>query len=233
MESKVATIIVTYNGELYIQKCLEKVLDQVDPRSVYVIDNGSNDNTLELVEPFNVNVLKSKVNLGFGRANNLGMRKAIEDGFDYVFLLNQDCYLEPGCIYSLSSVLSQHPEIGILSPLHKNRSADGWDPGFELHLGKSHIKLSINEPTKDLHYVHFVNAAAWLIPVKMLEKTGGFDPIFSHYGEDDNLVNRAHYHGYKVAVFDFPCVIHDRLLKPHGWGDRQIASATRRPEPPG
>ena len=49
----------------------------------------------------------------------------------------------------------------------------------------------------DVYNTHYVNAAAWLLPRKTLEMIGGFDPIFFHYGEDDNYMNRVLYHGLK------------------------------------
>ena len=61
----------------------------------------------------------------------------------------------------------------------------------------------------DIYETNFVNAAAWLLPRKTLERVGGFDPIFKHYEEDDNYSNRVRYHGLKIGVCPSAKIIHD------------------------
>ena len=62
---------------------------------------------------------------------------------------------------------------------------------------------------KEVYDTKYVNAAAWLLPRKTLETVGGFDPIFSHYGEDDNYIHRVIFHGMKIGVCPFSVVVHD------------------------
>ena len=61
----------------------------------------------------------------------------------------------------------------------------------------------------DVYNTHYVNAAAWLLPRKTLEMIGGFDPIFFHYGEDDNYMNRVLYHGFKIGICPKVRIVHD------------------------
>jgi len=61
--------------------------------------------------------------------------------------------------------------------------------------------------------VPFVNAVAWLISRECLETIGGFDPLFFHYGEDDNYSQRVIYHGFKIGVLLKVFVIHDRATR--------------------
>src|SRR5690606_31512456 len=56
----------------------------------------------------------------------------------------------------------------------------------------------------------FVNAAGWLLSRNILENIGGFDPIFFHYGEDDNYCQRAQYHGFKIGIVPNAFLLHDR-----------------------
>ena len=62
---------------------------------------------------------------------------------------------------------------------------------------------------KDVYETKYVNAAAWLIPRNVLTKVGGFDPLFFHYGEDDNYLNRVIYHGFKVGICPHSRIVHD------------------------
>ena len=68
-------------------------------------------------------VFENKENLGFGRANNVGIKYARENGCDYVFLLNQDAWVEPDMMEKLISAAENYADIGVYSPIHL--SADG------------------------------------------------------------------------------------------------------------
>ena len=56
----------------------------------------------------------------------------------------------------------------------------------------------------------FVNAAAWLISKDCLSVIGGFDPLFFHYGEDENYCQRARFHNIKIGIANFALIKHDR-----------------------
>ena len=96
-------VIVTFNGMQWIEKCLNSV------HSVYkivVVDNYSSDDTVAYIKnkcPRAKLLLQSK-NLGFGAANNIGISYALNQGADYVFLLNQDVYIESNTIDKLIEV---------------------------------------------------------------------------------------------------------------------------------
>ena len=92
---KVATIIVTYNGAPWLDKCLGSVQSSSYPSDVFVVDNASTDNTLSLLKKhqiFDIEVYES--NLGFGAANNIALEKALKLDYDFFFLINQDLYLQ-------------------------------------------------------------------------------------------------------------------------------------------
>ena len=60
----------------------------------------------------------------------------------------------------------------------------------------------------------FINAAFWFIPVRTLKRLGGFSPLFYHYGEDKDYVNRLHRHGLKVGYVPEAYGNHDRQSRP-------------------
>ena len=65
----------------------------------------------------------------------------------------------------------------------------------------------------------FINAAAWLIHKKVFETVGGFDPIFHHYGEDNNYCQRVNFHNYKIGVVPEAHIFHDsnKRREPHDY----------------
>lgn len=206
-------LIVTYNAMPWIQKCLESCRDL----KVIVVDNNSSDGTVRFIkENFpKVHVLPQKENLGFGQGNNMGIRYALEQGTDFVFLLNQDAYLQEGCIEKLVAVQQQHPGYGILSPIHYNGAGSNLDDKFLLYLNRYKIQETLLFDTfknslSEIYSIEFVNAAGWLITRKCLETVGGFDPLFFHYGEDRNYCQRVQYHGFKVGIVPTALIYHDR-----------------------
>jgi GT2 family glycosyltransferase len=67
-----------------------------------------------------------------------------------------------------------------------------------------------NGQPRDIYPVSFVMAAHWLVSMECLKKVGGFSPSFPHYGEDNNFIDRAVYHGFKVGICPQLKVVHDR-----------------------
>jgi GT2 family glycosyltransferase len=210
---KVFTIIVTYNGMKWIDKCLKSVVYQSE---VIVIDNNSTDDTLCFItERFpTVIVLPQTENLGFGLANNKGIDYAIKNGADAVFLLNQDAFAQTDCITNLKKAAQNNPEYGIISPIHLN--GDGTEVDYTFLKVTSPFSASnltsdliVRKFSKSIYPLKFINAAAWFIPTEVFYKVGGFDPLFFLYGEDDNYCQRIIYHGFKIGIIPNATIFHD------------------------
>lgn len=210
---KVSTVIVTYNGMKWIDKCLKSIIDQ---SSVIIVDNNSSDNTVNFIHqkfPAAI-VLAQNKNHGFGIANNIGISYAIQNGADAVFLLNQDVYAEPECLQHLVRAYELNPNFGIISPLHLNGNGVEVDKSF-LNLtgpysGSNIISdLILNQFSEKIYPLSFINAAAWFIPKQVFYDVGGFDPIFFMYGEDVNFCQRLLFHGFKIGILPDAIINHD------------------------
>src|SRR4051812_25110961 len=102
---RIYVIIVTYNGMAWIEKCLIDLAKSDVDHEVIIIDNNSDDGTYEFIEQnFNHTLIKSEQNLGFAKANNIGIKIALEKNAEFVFLLNQDCYMHPSSLRELMEV---------------------------------------------------------------------------------------------------------------------------------
>ena len=217
---KIYIVVVTYNGLKWHDRCFGSLQQSEIPLKVIAVDNASTDGSCEYIRshfPATVAFPQDK-NLGFGQANNLGIRYAINHGADYVFLLNQDAWIEPDTIKNLVEIHQKHPEYGILSPIHLTADKQHIEPLLLHRLSDYHTTdpallndLYFGTP-KELYDTQYVNAAAWLLPRKTLETVGGFDPIFFHYGEDDNYINRVLYHGMKIGICPKERIVHDMRL---------------------
>lgn len=211
---KVFVIIVTYKGKQWYDKCFTSLRESKVPVETIVVDNTPGDEDAEYIKAHypEVHIIKTEENLGFGKANNLGIRYALDHGCDYVFLLNQDTWIKPDCLSIMIPIAEQHPECGILSPVHIG--ADEKSLYIEIEDGKTdHANTLLSDcyfqTLKDIYLFHYVNAAAWLLPRATLETVGGFDPIFFAYGEDDNYLQRVQYFGKSVGLLPKAQIIHD------------------------
>ena len=210
---KVLVIIVSYNFEPWIDRCLGSLRLSQYPVDIVVIDNGSKDQTVQRIQKDfpEIRLLPQNENLGFGRANNIGMQIALAEVYDFVFLLNQDAWIESNTIGKLVELSQSHPQYGILSPVHLTGQGDKPDPGFGHY---AQIQQLDQLPAKDILTIPFVNAAFWMIPISVLKKVGGFCPLFYHYGEDKDFVNRLTWHHYLVGYSSRVFGNHDREYRP-------------------
>lgn len=210
---KVLVIIVSYNFERWIERCLGSLRQSVSPVDVLVVDNCSQDATTRIVaEQYpEVRLIRSKENLGFGRANNIGMRIALEEGYDAVFLLNQDAWIDAKTIGTLAELSEKYPQYGILSPVHLTGKGDQPDRGFGSYAHLTNLdQLQTDKPVIP---ASFINAAFWMIPASVLRVVGGFSPLFYHYGEDKDYINRLRYHGYELGYSPNVFGCHDREFR--------------------
>ena len=210
---KVLVIIVSYNFEPWLERCLGSLRHSFYPVDTVVIDNGSTDQTIQRIRKDypEIRLLPQNKNLGFGRANNIGMQIALAEGYDFVFLLNQDAWIDSNTIGELVELSQSYPQYGILSPVHLTGKGDKPDPGFGYY---AQIQQLDQLSDKNILPIPFANAALWMIPVSVLKKVGGFSPLFYHYGEDKDFVNRLTYHDYQVGYSSQVFGNHDREYRP-------------------
>ncbi len=202
----------------WIERCLGSLRASTVSVVPVVIDNGSKDDTVACIRsqfPDAILFCQTK-NLGFGQGNNLGIRYAMQQGADYVLLLNQDAWIDADM---LQKVLPYDDGKVLLSPVHLNGAHTAIDRNFLKNavirsgykdLLSADVLLSNAE---GLHPAREICAACWLMSHKLIEQIGGFNPLFFHYNEDNNYQHRLHYHGYKVAWVGGCYVCHDREFR--------------------
>ena len=234
---RILVIVVTYNGLHWLDRCLGSVRTSEVPADLYVWDNDSTDGSADFVQGRfpEAKLVRSADNLGFAEANNHGMRYALEKSYDYVYLLNQDAWLEPSTLGTLIAAHQAHPDFAVLSPLQMTDGLEVLDKQFEKILevaGGTHFR-NLCHPRHHKREGSFregsrsddsgsvcppspvtrVMAAHWLVPCEALEKVGLFSELFPIYGNDDNWCDRARYHGYKIGVVPEARAVHDRAYR--------------------
>jgi len=145
---KVLVIIVSHNGMNWLERCLSSVAT----RDVYVLDNDSTDGSADYIQAHfpQVHLVRSADNLGFTGGNNLGFDYALAHNYEYVYLLNQDAWLEEGALETLVAAAEDHPDFAVLSPLQLQADGIQFDPQFG-KLFRSGAKMPPNAPALSLN----------------------------------------------------------------------------------
>ena len=201
---KVLVVIVTYNGMRWLARCLDSVAGKAD---VFAVDNDSTDGSADFVQSRcpGAHLVRSAENLGFTAANNLGFERALEKGYDYVYLMNQDAWLQEDTLDTLVCAAERNPAYAVLSPVQTTADPGALDPGF--------AKLFPSGKTGKVLEVKRVMAAHWLVRVQALREIGLFDTLFPLYGQDDNWCARARFLGWKVGIVPGARAVHDRAQR--------------------
>lgn len=213
MTADLSVVVVTYQSAGFIEACLGAVDAAAGARSteVVVVDNGSTDATLDLVERHHpqVRVIRNGANLGFARACNVGI--AATTGA-HVVLLNPDAICESGSLSAVVAVLEQRERAAIGAPAIRNpdgtdqRTARAFPTASAVLFGRrspltrwfpgnrwSRRYLSPAGPSTpgSPYRVDWVSGACLVISRRALDALGGLDDGFPMYWEDADLCRRA------------------------------------------
>jgi hypothetical protein len=207
---KVAIIIINYNGLQYLPDCLNSLASLTYPREdfkVFFGDNASSDTSVEYVKNNfpQIEVSVNEKNLGFAAANNLLMEKALNSGFDYIFLLNQDTICQPDVLDILISEMEKDLSAGSIQPRlmlwpEKNKINSLGNSLHYLGFGFSAGGYQEFDGSSELRETAYASGAAVIYRSQALKKTGLFDPDFFMYHEDMDLGWKLRLCGYKNMV---------------------------------
>ena len=210
----VDVIIVNYNGMEYLPVCLESLFKTDYPLfSVSLVDNDSRDGSPEWVkEKFpEVRLVRNNQNLGFGKANNIGIEKSCAP---YVALLNNDTVVEKGWLKLLVETARKDPSVAAtcskLLFLRNSRVVNGVGGGmnyvgYGYDIGAYEVDNGQFNEEKD---VFFPTAAACVFKRSAFEEAGGFDEQFFMYHEDVDLGWRLRLKGYCIKCVPRSVVYH-------------------------
>ena len=224
---RIAAVIVTWNGASWIEACVNSLIAQDACPDLVVVDNGSDDRTVEIVEGFRSRfadsgasfaVYQLESNIGFPDGANHGLREVLggSDHVEAVLLLNQDAMLEPGCLRAFTSELQNNPRAGCLGAknLYPESRLIQHAGGFLDTPRMVGLHHGHNEPDGNGHHdtvreVQFVTGASMLLRRAAIEEVGLFNEVFSPgYYEDVELCDRIRNRGWQVVFTPAARVLH-------------------------
>lgn len=204
--TRLSVIIPTWNGLQHLPTCLEAVLPQLPPAAeIVLVDNGSHDGTAAWVRAHHpdIRLLALPHNLGFAGGVNAGLRAA---GGELLLLLNDDAFVEPGCVAGLLHTMQRNPTCGavggVLTFAHRPELAAC--AGIRVRRDLVALDLWSGRAVAELPHtpqpIFGVSGGLALLRRAMLDDVGLFDPEFFAYLEDADLAWRARLRGWEALV---------------------------------
>lgn len=221
MDIKVSIVLVNYNTKELTAQCVESIQKHTTGISyeIIIVDNGSVDGSVEFLSHYtNVLIVESGGNVGFGRGNNAGVKRAAGE---YVFLLNTDTLVLNNAIKILFDYCEshQHEKLGVVgcwlmkpdrtittSNLSFPSVYSTWNKVYRYFLKKRKGVGESMMPNKQI--VNVVSGADMFIKKQVYEAIGGFDEDYFMYGEEVELQYRLHKKEYEQILLKGPQIIH-------------------------
>lgn len=211
--AKVQILLLNWNAWHDTLECLHSIigLEYLDYQ-IIVVDNGSEDDSVRQIreEYPNLKIIKNEDNLGFGGGCNVGIRYALEQGAEFVWLLNNDTQVDPGALGAMVRLAnSDHRVAAVGSVLYYMDSptqVQAWGGGrVNLWTG---LSKHFHAQADDCKF-HYLTAASLLLRLEALQHVGLFDErMFFMYWEDVDLCFRLRQAGWKLSVARDACVWH-------------------------
>jgi GT2 family glycosyltransferase len=204
----VYVIVLNWNSPQMTADCVRSLLAMAGTGfRVVVVDNGSRNDSAEFLQRTfsEISVIANGSNLGFAGGCNVGMRRALEEGADYVLLVNNDTIVDRYLLRELISQAEAEPRVGILSPkIYYADPADllWWAGGtFNIwigladHIARRRKDVGDHNHGRDLDWA---TGCVMLLRCEALSKAGLFDEQIFAIGEDVDLSLRMKKAGYTV-----------------------------------
>lgn len=209
--SRVLVVILCYNGIELTLDCLRSLREGAAGTDVLVVDNASTDGTPQIVrERFpEVKVLESGANLGYAGGNNLGIAHALEQGYEFVLLLNNDTVVADGFLEPLLAACDANLQVGAAGPkvyyhdrpslIYSIGGAVDWTRGASSMLGLNEVDAGQYDKA-GLIDVDFVNGCALLMRSAAIRQCGMLDARFGMYYEETEWCVRLARAGWRICT---------------------------------
>lgn len=221
----VSIIIVNYNTCTITKQCIDSIFKETKDIKfeIILVDNDSEDNSYETFsKDKRIKFISSNINLGFGRANNLGYKNSKGK---YIFLLNSDTIIFNNAIKLFYDYLeAQNDDVAGVGTLLKSPDKEvvgnsfGKFPTLKSSLktilsiyARKKIQQNNDKNSADIDgtfFVDYIIGADLFLRRKVIEELGLFDPDFFMYFEETEMQYRYTKNGYRFKIFPEPNIIH-------------------------
>jgi N-acetylglucosaminyl-diphospho-decaprenol L-rhamnosyltransferase len=209
--SRNAVIVVSFNSETTISRCLSRLRHEW-AEHVVVVDNGSSDKTLRVIaeEKLATHVIDNRTNRGYGAAVNQALAYLRAEGFegDTVTLLDPDCFVDSATLAHLASVLATDRSAGAASPLLTAADGSHRVTAHEFRTLRSEFKRIWRPRSVDVMWESErpgLMCTDWVVGACLMVRWAAIDALgvserYFLYAEDIDLCHRLRTRGYRVLV---------------------------------
>lgn len=210
MEKSVHIVVLNYNGYEDTIACVESLLKiQYKNYKIIVVDNASTNDyaTLQQNLARDIILLQTGKNLGYAGGNNVGIQWALEDGADYVCVLNNDTEVEPDFLKQLVDFAETNPDCGMVGPaiLEFDEPELVQTTGAMINIAKgADLPLNQGKPIDEVEKViacDYIGGACMLVRKEVMEKIGLIPENYFLFYEETEWCCRA-----KQAKFGVYCL---------------------------
>ena len=206
-------IIVNYNTKNLLKNCLDSIFNNFnkDDFEVIVVDNNSNDKSIEMLKRYGdiIKVVENQKNFGFGKANNIGTKVAQGE---YLFFLNSDTIIHSNILSKINSEFESDNSVGIVSPkliLNNGKQQEHAYGKFPNLLNIIVAKFKKQKFSNHKNFeVDWVSGAALIVRKNIFKEVKGFDNKFFMYFEDIDLCKKVKRLNYKIVVLNKVKILH-------------------------
>lgn len=209
---RVVAVVLNFNGADDTLACLESLAQmQPGPGTAHIVDNASDDDAVTRIRAAfpGVQVSVNESNLGFGGGLNPVLEDLIQDGPEWIWLLNNDTRVAPDALARILEHASAHPDAGAVGTrildMHPPHATQTWGGGRIAWWRGSSRHCTTETGDEKLDYI---TGASVLLRVAALRDAGLFDPRFFLYWEDVDLCLRMRRRGWKLTVAAEAAVYH-------------------------
>jgi len=205
---RVAIVLVNWNNRQDTLDCLAS-LEGLAYREfgTILVDNGSTDGSIELFRRRgDVDLIENGENLGIAKANNVGIARAMERGFDMIMLLNNDTEVAPDMLSILVEALESDPRVGVVGPkmyYHSEPDVIWFAGGVVMpwrgdcaHVGYGEKDTGQYDQEAETDYI---TSCCMLARTSLYKELGGIDPYYFIYFDETDFCLRASRAGHRVV----------------------------------
>jgi len=214
----VGVIVLNWNNPDETICCLSALLESFDFHQIYVVDNGSiDDSTTRIKDLFpNVILIETGNNLGYAGGNNVGIKSALQAGVDYFFIVNNDVIVHHESIDKLLAIIQADSSTGIVTPLiiGVDEPEIVWSLGGKINPTDGSIsRLFAGEPLDRFRHqapfdVDVAQGAAMLVTRSVIESIGLMDEEYFLYFEEADWCVKANKAGFAIKAVPEATVTH-------------------------
>ncbi|MCM1244058.1 MAG: glycosyltransferase family 2 protein [Roseburia sp.] len=218
---KIGIVICNYNKREYVVNCIQSVLEsKTDDFDIYVVDNASTDDSVEAIRSKygdQVTVLVNSENLGGSGGFNTGIRKVLEEGYEYLYCLDNDVLVDENAVGALADYLDAHEDTGVAGSIVYHMDYPdyvqqyGLDIDFENYTAITHYADFLDDGSiPEVNFCDTVATCSVMIRTDCIKTTDiGIMPENNFiYWDDMEWIYRFTLAGFKVVTIKNSVVLH-------------------------